>query len=139
MLQLRRSFFCLLALTAGAFAVDVPRPRPQAANPEVWARTELYFGSQKPDGSEVTPIEFQIFINRQVTDRFPDGLTLLTGYGQFKNSQGTIVRETSRVLILFYPKTPDAEKKIEEIRNLYKLAFQQESVLRVDSIALVSF
>ena len=71
---------------------------------------------------------------------FPDGLTVLTGYGQFRNSAQVIIQERSTELILLYPlQMPEANRKIQEIRENYKRAFQQESVLRVDSLATVSF
>ncbi len=112
--------------------------RPTAAV-EVWARTELYFGTNKPNG-EVTDSEFRNFVDLEVTKRFPDGLTLLSGYGQFRNSAGELIREKSNVLILFYPPlTNGANKKIQEIRELYKETYGQESVLRVDSFSFVSF
>jgi hypothetical protein len=79
-------------------------------------------------------------LDEVTTPRFPDGLTGLTGYGQFRNSAGVIVKERSMELILLYPpQMRDADRKIEEIRAAYKQAFQQESVLRVDSLAAVSF
>jgi hypothetical protein len=107
---------------------------------EIWKRTELYFGSEQPDGEVVTEAEFQQFVDEEVTPRFPDGLTLLTGYGQFRNSTGAIVKERSMVLILLYPLTmSDANTKLEEIREAYKDAFEQESVLRIDSFSLISF
>ena len=108
---------------------------------ETWNRTELYFGSSKPDGSVVSEKKFQRFVDEEVTPRFPDGLTVLTGNGQFKNSAGVILKERSMVLILLYPLEPNdsSSMKIEEIREAYKTAFQQESVLRVDSLAGVSF
>jgi hypothetical protein len=107
---------------------------------ELWNRTELYFGSLKPDGSVVSEKKFQRFIDDEVTPRFPDGLTVLTGNGQFRNSAGIILKERSMVLILLYPlDVADASQKIEQIRAAYKIAFQQESVLRVDSQATVSF
>ena len=107
---------------------------------ELWRRTELYFGSEKPDGSVVTEREFQQFVDAQVTPHFPDGLTLLAGYGQFRNAAGQIVKERSHVLILLYPmQTGDANMAVEAIRTAYKDAFQQESVLRIDSLSLVSF
>jgi hypothetical protein len=115
-------------------------PARLARGSEIWNRTELYFGSAREGLPEVTEEEFQRFVNDEVTKRFPDGLTLLTGFGQFKNSTGVTVKETSRVLILFYPpQTLDANKKIQEIRELYKGYYKQESVLRVDSLALISF
>ncbi len=51
-----------------------------------------------------------------------------------------IQREDSRLLILFYPpQTVNANKKIQEIREIYKAKFNQESVLRADSYSVVSF
>ncbi len=101
---------------------------------ERFARTELFFGSEKPDGSEVTNEEFTMFLNEVITPRFPDGLTLLEGRGQFLNAQGKTVKERSWLLILLYPVEAhqNSSIKIEEIRQLYKQCFQQESVLRVD-------
>jgi hypothetical protein len=105
----------------------------------MWARTELYFGTNKADNQRVTEAEFDEFVEREVTPRFPDGLTLLTGYGQFRNSAGELTREKSYVLIVFYPKRmPDANRRIQEVREQYKADFSQESVLRVDGLSLVS-
>ena len=53
---------------------------------EIFFRTELFFGLSRPNGSDVTEEEFQHFIDTKVTPRFPDGLTLLSGKGQFKDS-----------------------------------------------------
>ncbi len=105
-----------------------------------WVRTELFFGLSKADGAMIKPQEFQAFLDREVTPRFPDGLTLLTGLGQFKNAEGKIIQERSQLLILLYARdTIDANKKVEQIRQSYKAAFKQESVLRVDSVSCVSF
>ncbi|NJK44174.1 MAG: DUF3574 domain-containing protein [Pleurocapsa sp. SU_196_0] len=113
-----------------------------AANvPTTWNRTELFFGSAKPDGSSVAEQDFSAFVDKEVTPRFPEGLTLLTGYGQFRGSSGKIVKERSFVLILLTEQksAKDADAKIEAIRKLYKNAFKQESVLRVDEPTRVSF
>lgn len=138
----RRGFLAAQAVTMGAAArpaaaaSPIKRPRSSA---EVWARTELYFGTSKP-GGEITDEEFAAFIDSEVTSRFPDGLTLLTGYGQFRTSDGTLVREKSHLLILFYPpQMEDANGKIQEIRECYKTRHNQESVLRGDSFTVVSF
>ncbi|HMV48218.1 MAG TPA: DUF3574 domain-containing protein [Blastocatellia bacterium] len=106
----------------------------------LWNRTELYFGSSKPDGTMVTEQQFKQFLDQEVTPRFPDGLTVLTGFGQFRNSANVIIQERSTELILLYPlQMQDSNRKIQEIREAYKRLFQQESVLRVDSLATVSF
>lgn len=107
---------------------------------DIWARTELFFGTSRPDGTSVSDEKFKRFLDQHVTPRFPDGLTLLTGSGQFKNSSGVIIQERSKLLILLYPLTDnDASSRIEAIREIYKQLFNQESVLRVDSRAGVSF
>ena len=127
----------LLTMLPGTSQGESVNRRPAAA--EVWVRTELYFGTNKPNG-EVTDDEFNSFVDSEVTRLFPDGLTLLTGNGQFRNSAGVIIREKSHVLILLYPpQMHDANKKIQELRALYKKAYDQESVLRVDSFSFVSF
>lgn len=106
-------------------------------------RTELYFGMNKPDESVVTAEEWNKFLADEVTPKFPDGFTVLEGYGQFRDAGGKIIRENSRVLVLLYPlkNRKSSSRKIELIRRAYKRAFQQQSVLRLDfpSAVKVSF
>jgi hypothetical protein len=102
-------------------------------------RTELFFGLSKSDGSFITESEFQHFLDREVTPVFPDGLTLLTGTGQFKNDRGTLSKEKSKLLILFYSDSPERNVAIEQIRQRYRDRFQQESVLRVDNQSCILF
>jgi Protein of unknown function (DUF3574) len=111
---------------------------------EPFVRTELFFGADKPDGSEISKEEFRRFLREEVTPRFPDGLTLLTGTGQFRDAENDrIIREKSMVLILLYPlaRSNESDGKIEQIRKAYKERFKQQSVLRVDDPrpVLVSF
>ena len=100
----------------------------------LFTRTELFFGSLKPDGSLVSEEAFLGFLDAEITPRFPNGLTLLTGLGQFLNAKGVIIQEPSRLLILLYPveEWQDSSEKIEQIREQYKQMFEQESVLRAD-------
>jgi hypothetical protein len=113
----------------------VRRPMPPGARNKAlrFVRTELFFGTAKPDGV-VTQEEFLAFLDQEVTPRFPDGLTLLQGDGQFRGEDGTIIKEHSFVLILLYPveTVKESSGRIETIRVLYEEQFQQESVLRVD-------
>ena len=104
----------------------------------IYARTELYFGLSKPNGV-VTEEEFQNFINTEVTPRFPNGLTLLSGKGQFRDLTETLIKEGTKLLILLYTFNNESSIAVEQIREAYKKKFQQESVIRVDEIACVSF
>lgn len=130
----------LSAPTAVALYDRDESQRAGAPGAEVWVRTELFFGTDKP-GPDVTDHQFGRFVNDTVTPRFPDGLTVLDGNGQWKDSSGRIVRERSKVVILLYPTggAADSNRKIEEIRDAYEKRFQQESVLRADSEESISF
>jgi hypothetical protein len=107
---------------------------------EIWKRTELFFGTGKPDGTEVTDKEFAAFSDQEITPAFPDGFTRLDGNGQWRGGSGAIVREHTHLVVLLYPFADRAaEREIEEIRTDYRKQFQQESVLRSDSVEKVSF
>ncbi|WP_439376562.1 DUF3574 domain-containing protein [Amycolatopsis lexingtonensis] len=124
-----------------ASAAGTPAAPAQAQSPgEVWKRTELFFGTGKPDGTEVTDKEFAAFSDREITPAFPDGFTRLDGSGQWRGGSGAIVREHTHVIVLLYPFADRAaEREIEEIRADYRKQFEQESVLRSDSVERVSF
>jgi hypothetical protein len=106
---------------------------------ELFFRTELFFGLSRADGPDITEEEFQQFVDSAVTPRFPDGLTLTSGKGQFKSSTGEIIQEGSKVLILLYKFSKESNRAVERVRNEYKEQFAQESVLRVDERSCVSF
>jgi hypothetical protein len=74
-----------------------------------------------------------------VTPRFPDGLTVLSGYGQWRGPSGTIAKEPSRELLIWYRRNDRTDAEIEAIRQAYKTKFAQESVLRVDGLSCASF
>ncbi len=135
-----------LTATAQEVATPVVAGTPAAADacestsPEVgaepWIRTELYFGTTIPNGGgDVSDGDWSAFLDAEITPRFPDGLTVLEGYGQFLNAQGVIAEEDSIVLVIFHPAEFVAESSaaIEEIRDIYETEFDQESVLCVDA------
>lgn len=146
-----------LLLTAGAAgALDQPRrapwaPSEPAAEPlrhprarcpdgaEAYARVELFFGLSRP-GGVITEQEFKDFVDGRVTPRFPDGLTLLSGTGQFRDASGAILAEGSKLLVLLVPRLDaGTEQSVEAIRSDYRHQFQQQSVLRADAASCVSF
>jgi hypothetical protein len=88
---------------------------------------ELLFGRATPGGPIAEP-EWQDFLAATVTPRFPDGLTVLDGYGQWRNAAGRITHEPSTVVWIIAPKADDLLARIEAIRGAYRTRFQQESV-----------
>ena len=103
-------------------------------------RTELSFGLARRGGGVVTDEEWRAFLRDEVTPRFPNGLTILDSRGQWRGPDQKLVEEPSRVVIVLYEPTDEtASTRIEEIRNLYKARFDQDSVMRADSVERLSF
>ena len=126
--------FIVIACGVGG-AAQAPRTEvPPSAVAIKFLRTELYFGRSKPDGTLVTESEWSEFLSDVVSPRFPEGFTILSGKGQYRNAKGAIISESSEVLVIMYPSKGKrfSRSKIEEIRYAYKKRFDQESVLRVD-------
>ncbi len=109
------------------------------SNKKIFTKDELYFGLSKPGGDTISELEWQLFLNRVVTPRFREGLTVIDAYGQYLNSYGKLSREKTKIVILIYENSRTKNQMIEEVIASYKRKFQQESVLRVTSSVKVSF
>lgn len=101
-------------------------------------RTELYFGTQVKGGGTVSESDWIAFLADVVTPRFPQGLTVLEGAGQWQGQAGP-VREQTHILILLQPLTTGNNEAIEQIRKAYKDRFHQDSVMRVTEHARVDY
>jgi Protein of unknown function (DUF3574) len=138
-----------LVLAGLLFAVPVCPPavaqtRPTAiananASQKTFLKDELYFGLSKPRGETVSESEWQEFVKEVITPRFREGLTVLDGSGQFLNNAGILIREQSKIVILIYESSAEKEGAVNEIIEIYKRRFQQESVLRTTTEVKVSF
>lgn len=121
------------AVATAGVAVDRGKP---------YVETRLFFGTERPDGGPpVTEKQFLAFVDRQITPRFPAGLTIHEGRGQWRDQNGTIERERSYEVILLYPtsEAPTQDPRIERIRTAYERQYAQESVARADAPARVDF
>ena len=136
------SLSLMLALYANVPAQQAaPAPTPAAIiRAEKYYRTDLYMGMSIPGGAMVSDTDWEKFLNDVVTPFFPDGFTVLSGRGQYREASGTIAKEPSHVLVFLYRRAErkSAGAKIESIRAEYKKRFDQESVLRVDITKSVS-
>lgn len=147
----RPALLACVALGALAVLTDVhadarrgPVRTPAAVAPAAagarFTRTELFFGRSRPDGTTVGDVEWERFVDAEITPRLSSGFTLLFGTGQFRAADGTTRREGSVLLILLHPEgQPDASRRIDEIRLAYARTFQQESVPRADGPVRVWF
>lgn len=115
---------------------------PEASCPEGSERFDeyrLFFGRNIGDAEGVSDDNWQAFLADTVTPRFPDGLSVFDAAGQWRNSQGEIVRERSKMVLILAVPDSDTTRNPDEITEEYKRLFSQESVLRVTDSACVAF
>jgi hypothetical protein len=130
--------------TAPTLAGDPAHP----GRTQGWVDTKLYFGLGPlgPDGQAgsrqqgVSETEWRAFLDREVTPRFPSGLSVLDVYGQWQGKQESAPeRLRTKLLIIDYPDTQENRDKIEAIRAAWKQKTGDQSVMRVTEPADVSF
>ena len=122
----------LLAAAAMSLALAAcVSPRSPVCKPgeRLTVQDTLYFGTLRAGGA-VTADEWSRFLETAVTPRFPQGLTVSQASGQWRGTDGAIVRESTYVLSLIHPDGAPSEAAIAEIVASYKSTFRQESVLR---------
>jgi len=136
---------CLHSSTAASASASAPALSGDAAHPAAargWVDTKLYFGLGPLDqpGEGISEAEWRDFLDREVTPRFPAGLSVLDVYGQWRGRDATTPsRLRSKLLIIDYPDTQENRDKIEAIRAAWKTRTLQQSVLRVTQPADISF
>ena len=138
---MRAVLIILIATTAFAnLGCDAIFDKGCPEDTERWIEYQLFMGLSAPDGDVVDDTEWETFLADTVTARFPDGLTVLDGNGQWRGSNDQIEREASKLLIILAPNDDDeAEELIDQISNEYKSRFEQESVLKTINKTCVSF
>lgn len=83
---------------------------------------------------------WRTFLDKEVTPRFPDGLSVVDVYGQWQGAkQPTPERLRSKMLIVDYPDSPENQAKVDAIRAAWKKMTGDQSVLRVTQAVDVSF
>lgn len=107
-----------------------------------WVDTRLYFGLGPADhpGQGIGEAQWREFLDKQVTPRFPAGLSVVDVYGQWQGKPEIAPeRLRSKMLIIDYPDTQENRDKIDAIRAAWKQKTGDHSVLRVTAPAEVSF
>ncbi|HEV2485935.1 MAG TPA: DUF3574 domain-containing protein [Terracidiphilus sp.] len=146
-------FICLLTILPTGCAMHrpvvlsaaAPTLKGDPAHPDItrgWVDTKLYFGLGLADHPEqgINETEWRGFLDREVTPRFPSGLSVVDVYGQWQGKdEHARERLRSKMLIIYYADTPENQEKIEAIRGAWKRKTGDQSVLRVTEPADVSF
>jgi hypothetical protein len=107
-----------------------------------WVDTKLYFGLGPADepAKGVSESAWRAFLDKEVTARFPDGLSVIDVYGQWQGKEEkTPERVRTKLLIIDYRDIQENRDKIEAIRAAWKRLTGDQSVMRVTEPADVSF
>lgn len=129
-------------IAAAALAGCATAPHEEASCPsgqEPLKTAQLFFGRNVAGKPAVSQAQFQRFVDAELTPRFPDGLTVMDGGGQWRGSENQLIREAAKVVLIVLPKKGDAPARIEAVRTAYKKQFNQDAVLLITQPACVSF
>jgi hypothetical protein len=125
-------------------ACAAPPPAPSAACPpgtEAATIAEAFFGRNAAGREVVDDAAWARFLEESVTPAFPDGLTVLDAAGQWRNREGRIGRERSKLLLVALPggTAAQATARLAPVIATYRARFGQESVMIATRAACVGF
>ena len=100
----------------------------------------MTFGRRIVGHIAVSETQWLQFIDNEITPRFPEGLTAYDAAGQWRDpATKKIVRETSKVVLIVLPGNAEDLTRLNEIIDIYKRRFKQQSVGMILRPACVSF
>ena len=101
---------------------------------------ELTFGRRIVGHIAVSETQWIQFIDNEITPRFPEGLTVFDASGQWRDpTTKKIVRETSKIVLIVLPGNAEDLTRLNELAEIYKRRFKQQSVGMILRPACVSF
>lgn len=90
--------------------------------------SRIYCGLNRPDGGIVTWEDMQDFTSRVVAHEFPDGFTVLSASGAWRDmATGETIREPSSVIEIAHGSADTG--KVMAIARAYKAEFGQQAVM----------
>jgi Protein of unknown function (DUF3574) len=101
---------------------------------------ELLFGRKVGDRIAVSEAKWAGFVDREITPRFPDGLTVFNTAGQWRDqARNRIIREPSKLVMIVLPGKDDDLERLNQVAEAYKRQFRQQSVGVILRPACVAF
>jgi hypothetical protein len=130
---------CLNLATAPPVVAQTAEPSCSGAlHPRLVA--ELLFGRDVGRRIGVSESAWSRFVARELTPRFPDGLTVTDAIGQWRDAaSGQIVREPAKKVEIVMPGSGDDQTRLAAAVKAYKKEFHQRSVGVIVQPACVAF
>jgi hypothetical protein len=132
-----RAFALIAALALSACA-----GLPSACGPgqQAMLQATLLFGRNIKGRPAVSEPEWRRFLAREITPRFPDGLTAFNADGQWRDPvRGVAVHEPSKVVLIVARDDTTVRDRLNAVAEAYKRRFAQRSVGIVTNPTCASF
>jgi hypothetical protein len=101
---------------------------------------QLFFGQTINAGHPIPAQRWNGFLEKVVTPRFPNGLTVYDAYGQWQDPGTKIItREKSKVVLIAVDDSASARSKVTELISAYTKTFHQHSVGLVSTTECAAF
>ena len=127
---LLRSFVTCILLLVGELGVNAQAPTLSCHGTQKLSEVaELLFGRFIGSHLGVSESDWARFVAREITPRFPHGLTIIDAVGQWRDPDSEkIVREPSKMVEIVLPGDSDDEARLDAIVLAYKQTFHQNTV-----------
>lgn len=127
------------AAPSGAYAVTLCPPGTMA-----WTETQLFMGRNIAGEEGVSQEDWRAFTIAEIIPRFNNGFTVVDGAGYWRGESCKTVAlhggcEKTKVLLIQYAPSPEAEASVNAIANAYIELFSQSSVMRSDQSVCTQF
>jgi hypothetical protein len=94
-----------------------------------WFSTEIFFGRNTSKSGEVSEQQFSKFLSDYITPAFPGGMTVYDAYGQMQHSNGQIVKQKTKVVVLVHKNSKADDNAIKKITSAYRNKFGNPQVM----------
>jgi hypothetical protein len=117
-----------LIVLAASLCWVMPAAAEACADPlKPMLRAELFFGRTVGDRFGVTDRLWQMYVDRELTPRFPEGFTVVDGKGQWREGDA-VLREASKIVTVVAADSAEVRTRIATAMNAYIKQFRQKSV-----------
>jgi hypothetical protein len=142
----RLKFVCGLALVALA-GCATPKPPKMAAAVDSGCgvgehsaqAVQLFFGRNIGKSPGVSEADFDAFLEREISPRFPEGLSVIDTAGVWRGPDGIAVHELGKAVVIVLSGKSDDTERLSAVTAAYKARFAQDSVMTAQNQTCVAF
>ena len=139
-MRIIRHSLALAALIGAAGLTGCATPTPPCGRGEVSAQiVQLFFGRNTAAAPAVSEADWAAFVTREITPRFPKGLSVIDTAKLGRSPSGAAVHELGKAVVIILAGDAGEQQRLDMVRAAYKQAFSQESVLTARTRACVAF